>query len=71
MNLEDVSAIKWQKDGISVPFESFHELCTLNGFKHMFTYPFGANPQVAIAARTLEELNRIIAPIQKINNFNF
>lgn len=70
MNFEDVKAIRWQDDGISVPYDSFYEFCIRKGFKHVVTYPFSDKPQVAFAAKTMEELNRIIAPIQDIGSFD-
>jgi hypothetical protein len=71
MSLEEEKSIIWKNDGLNVPFDSFCEFANRQGFKHIFSSPFGDNPQKAVAARTLEELNRIIDPIEGISGFDF
>lgn len=71
MNLNEINAISWQDDGVSVPFDSFYNFAIREGFKFIFTFPMGDTPSAAIAARTLEELNKHIEPIQGISGFDF
>jgi len=65
MTLKDVPAISWQDDGISVPYDSFYNFAIKEGFKHVVTYPIGQKPQIAIASRTQEGLQKIVANIPR------
>ncbi len=71
MNIEEINSISWKNDYVSVPFEDFYNFALKNGFKFIFTFPFGDEPQSAIAARTKKELDRIIEPIPGISGFGF
>lgn len=68
MNLDDINAISWQDDGVSVPFESFQEFALRKGFKYVFTFPVGGEPRAAIAARTIDELTKHVRAIQQITD---
>ncbi|MBU3659866.1 MAG: hypothetical protein FGM14_08360 [Flavobacteriales bacterium] len=71
MNLNEINAIFWKDDRISEPFDSFHTFALSEGFTYVFTYPMGNTPSAAIAARTLEDLEKYIEPIKGISGFDF